>query len=77
MRPGGRSGGERFGFFFVSVRIRARLKGREGRRRVKLKEAKGQIQGGLICETGAMEGYLKGISQSGGGGENSLMGARQ
>lgn len=51
---------------------------------MKLKEAKGQRQGRLICETGTMEGYLKDVSQSvgeeeedRGGGENSLMGARQ
>lgn len=30
---------------------------------MKLKEVKGQRQGRLICETGAMEGYLKDISQ--------------
>lgn len=48
---------------------------------MKLKEAKGQRQGRLICETGAMEGYLKDIVSEGeedrGGGENSLMGARK
>lgn len=30
---------------------------------MKLKEVKGQRQRRLICETGAMEGYLKDISQ--------------
>lgn len=40
-----------------------------GGREVKLKEAKGQRQRRLICETGAMEGYLKDISQRVGAGE--------
>lgn len=44
---------------------------------MKLKEAKGQRQGRLICETGAMEGYLKDISQRVGEGEGEWMGARQ
>lgn len=36
---------------------------------MKPKEATGQRQGRLICETGAMEGYLKDISQRVGEGE--------
>lgn len=50
MRPGGRSGGEHF--FFVSVRIRAHLKGRAGGREGR---EESETEGGKGTKTGKVD----------------------